>query len=90
MNSRWACGPLATAGGSFRFNNCDVELSLNYYRYVRQLQIGEFPTLPTSRGCSCHGGNSTCCIHRCTIVPQYLRNTSAPAICAVFSLRRWC
>lgn len=40
MDSRWACGPLAT--GEVTFNNelCDIEFSLNYFRYVRQLQFG--------------------------------------------------
>eukprot|EP00904_Undaria_pinnatifida_P008263 jgi/Undpi1/4567/HiC_scaffold_18.g07921.m1 len=39
MDSRWTCGPLAS-GSKFRDDEeCDISLSLNYFRYVRQIQI---------------------------------------------------
>ncbi|CAM9212730.1 unnamed protein product, partial [Laminaria digitata] len=39
MDSRWTCGPLANGGRFFRFEDCDLDISLNHYRYVRQIQI---------------------------------------------------
>lgn len=43
MSTRWSCGPMADAdedvfGG---VEDCGVEFSLNYFRYVRQIQLGE-------------------------------------------------
>ena len=49
MDSRWACGPLAA--GEVTFNNelCDIDFSLNFFRYVRQIQLGGcFFVLPCS------------------------------------------
>lgn len=49
MESRWACGPLAMGSRFFRFEDCDLDISLNYYRYVRQIQIGESSSFPQIR-----------------------------------------
>lgn len=44
MDTRWSCGPLSTGESSFRPPECEVDFSLNYYRYVRQIKLGEsFP-----------------------------------------------
>lgn len=40
MDSRWSCGPLATGWATADSEDCEVDFSLNYYRYVRQIQIG--------------------------------------------------
>eukprot|EP00904_Undaria_pinnatifida_P008260 jgi/Undpi1/4564/HiC_scaffold_18.g07918.m1 len=39
MDSRWACGPLSTGRAGASLEPCDVQFSLNYYRYVRQIQL---------------------------------------------------
>lgn len=60
MDSRWSCGPLATGSIQFNTESCDLDFSLNYYRYIRQIQFGEcktpailFSTPPLSGfGCS--------------------------------------
>ncbi|CAM9499220.1 unnamed protein product [Ectocarpus sp. 4 AP-2014] len=38
MDSRWTCGPLV-AGSDRDSWDCDLEFSLNYFRYIRQIQI---------------------------------------------------
>lgn len=38
LDSRWSCGPLAIGESTFSLD-CDNQISLNYYRYVRQIQI---------------------------------------------------
>ena len=43
MDSRWSCGPLAEWSGSRFADGCDIDFSLNYYRYVRQIQLGKDP-----------------------------------------------
>lgn len=42
-DSRWTCGPLASGSRFYRFEDCELDFSLNYYRYIRQIQFGEFP-----------------------------------------------
>ncbi|CAM9220801.1 unnamed protein product [Pylaiella littoralis] len=39
MDTRWSCGPLSTGESSFRPSECEVDFSLNYYRYVRQIKL---------------------------------------------------
>eukprot|EP00904_Undaria_pinnatifida_P008259 jgi/Undpi1/4563/HiC_scaffold_18.g07917.m1 len=39
MDSRWTCGPLAIGSSFYRFEDCDLDFSLNYYRYMRQIQL---------------------------------------------------
>ena len=43
MASRWSCGPLALGFGDRYSQGCDLEFDLNYFRYVRQIQIGKAP-----------------------------------------------
>ena len=63
MDSRWTCGPLAMGSRFFRFESCDVDISLNYFRYIRQIQIGEFSILPNPR--TSRGGNVVRSAIRC-------------------------
>ena len=48
MDSRWTCGPLAIGSSFYRFEDCDLDFSLNYYRYIRQIQLGEPHLAPTN------------------------------------------
>lgn len=46
MDSRWACGPLAVGKREGRRNeDCELGIDLNYFRYVRHIQVGE-PLVP--------------------------------------------
>eukprot|EP00904_Undaria_pinnatifida_P008254 jgi/Undpi1/4559/HiC_scaffold_18.g07913.m1 len=39
LDSRWSCGLLSLWSGSRSAYSCDLDFSLNYYRYVRQIQL---------------------------------------------------
>eukprot|EP00904_Undaria_pinnatifida_P008258 jgi/Undpi1/4562/HiC_scaffold_18.g07916.m1 len=39
LDSRWACGPLAAGNRFYNSEDCEVGINLNYFRYVRQVQI---------------------------------------------------
>lgn len=42
MTSRWTCGPLAVGTGvTYRYEFCELGMDLIYFRYIRQIQIGE-------------------------------------------------
>jgi len=64
MSTRWSCGPMAAgdeAGGffyGFSVEDCRLEFSLNYYRYVRQIKLGErvpHGVFLLGHDCSCRG-----------------------------------
>lgn len=52
MDTRWMCGPLVPRVGSST-RTCEVGISLNHYRYVRQIQIGESPHSACKSGLIC-------------------------------------
>lgn len=60
MDSRWTCGPLVAGSDRSRWD-CDLEFSLNYFRYIRQIQIGKHHCFcPAGRRAKRRGGDIVC------------------------------